>query len=56
MNTRELAEHYKINILTVYSWIKKGCPSEVSYHGKKLMRKFDVKKVDEWILSNRAVR
>jgi len=54
MNTRELSEHYRVNIQTVYKWLKKGCPSHTYYHGQKKYREFDPAKVEEWLREGRG--
>jgi len=49
LTTSQLAKHFNITILTVYNWIKRGCPSIKSVKGLKKVYLFDLQAVIKWL-------
>lgn len=49
LTTTQLAKHYNITILTVYNWMKRGCPSVKALKGLKSVYLFDLQEVSNWL-------
>ena len=52
VTAQEIARKYEVTSATVYNWVKKGLPHELTGGINKVMR-FDMQVVDSWIEDNR---
>ena len=55
LNVKETAKRYGVELRTVYSWIKKGCPCQ--YDNSKPLKpvaRLDVEQVQAWIDARNA--
>ena len=54
MIPREIAEYFGVTVLTVYNWIKSGCPADNRPRGLKNQFYLDPAKVEKWIKDGRV--
>ena len=54
LSTTEISKHYKVHVITIYNWIKKGLKiAETKEKGLRKYHYFHLSDVDEFLIKNR---